>query len=60
MEGLRTSAPGVASASNPAQIQFNGAASGELKDPLGPGNGGASTGELKYLGYATQSPLRVE
>ncbi len=51
---------GAASASNPAQISFNGIASGELRDPLGPGNGGVSEGTLKYLGYATQSPVKVE
>ncbi len=48
------------SAANPAQVHFNGKASGELADPLGPGNAGIVTGNLKYLGYATQSPIKVE
>ncbi len=51
---------GAASASNPAQVRFAGKASGELKDNLGPGGGGVSGGSLKYLGYATQSPIKVE
>jgi hypothetical protein len=51
---------GAASAAIPAQIRFAGAASGELKDNLGPGNGGVAGGNLKYLGYETQSPLKVE
>ncbi len=51
---------GAVSASNPAQIRFAGSASGELQDNLGPGNGGVGSGNLKYLGYATQSPIKVE
>jgi len=47
------------SASNPAVVEFIGTASGTLEDPLGPGLGGANTGQVKYLGYETQTPISV-
>jgi subtilase family protein len=49
----------AASATNPAVIEFTGKASGELEDPSGPGLGGVDTGNVKYLGYETQSSVSV-
>ncbi len=51
---------GAASAANPALVRFAGAASGELESSLGPGKGGTAGGAMKYLGYETQSPIKVE
>jgi len=47
------------SAGKPAKTEFLGKASGELEDPLGAGNGGSQTGQIKYLGYTTQNGVSV-
>jgi len=46
-------------ASKPAKTEFTGKASGELEDPLGPGNGGSNTGQIKYMGYTVQNGVTV-
>jgi hypothetical protein len=48
------------SAAKPAKMEFTGAASGELADPLGAGSGGSDTRQVKYRGYTTQDGITVE
>ena len=50
---------GVSSPASPAQVQFNGSYSGELAGPVGPGEGGIFKGNLKILGYESQSSISV-